>query len=39
VDAVPPPAAGVAASGDAVAYWSRVVDGVRVVERAAFDAG
>jgi hypothetical protein len=39
VDAVPPPAVGVAASGDAVAYWSRVVGGVGVVERAVFDAG
>ncbi len=39
VDAVPPPAVGVASSGDAVVYWSRVVSGVRVVERAAFDAG
>ncbi len=39
VDAAIPPAIGVAASGDAVAYWSRVVGGVRVVERAAFDAG
>ena len=37
--AVPPPAVGVAASGDAVAYWSRVVAGVTVVERATFDAG
>ncbi len=39
VSAVPPPVAGVAASGDAVAYWTRVVAGVTVVERAAFGAG
>ena len=39
VGAVPPPVAGVAASGDAVAYWTRVVAGVTVVERATFDAG
>jgi hypothetical protein len=39
VSAVPPPAVGVAASGDAVAYWSRAVAGVTVVERATFHAG
>jgi hypothetical protein len=39
VAAAPPPSLGVASSGDAVVYWSRTVDGVRVVERATFDAG
>jgi hypothetical protein len=38
VEATTPPVLGVASSGDAVVYWSRVVGGVGVVERAVFDA-